>query len=210
MLDALDQIKWSAYHTSHGPATDVPHWLRATLSGSKQESETAWMKLSSVLCHQGMVLDSAVVVTPFLIELLHIPHVYQKEQAVDLLACFATGSAWANNVALELRHSVGPQWDTWTSEQRNRWLKQLLHQTLVPHIPLLYPYATYPCAIREEVITALAHFPEHASTSMTILDKATAIEPDNQIRRLMQACATHLSGGRLKPEYRKYLFLDDQ
>ncbi len=196
MLEGLEHINWGDYNTFFGPATEVPKWLRQTLSRDDEEREIAWWRLSDLLCHQGGVADAAIIVTPFLAELLQASRVPDKESAAALLVSFATGNPWFAKVAPPLRASIGPAWETWTLLERSWWFQQQLDLTLSPYIPLLYPYMHYPSTVRAEVARALADFPEHHAASIPVLHDAIAREPQDEVRWIMEQSMRQLTNGQ--------------
>ena len=85
MLEALNQVKWSALSHAYGEASDVPGLLRALGSVRPQvRQEALWGLLSNVV-HQGTRYEASPHVVPFLLELLAAPAAREPSGLMGLL-----------------------------------------------------------------------------------------------------------------------------
>ena len=69
-LAGIDKLDWSRWRHAYGPATDVPHLLRALRSQDEDVRKQAWYELYGTLYHQRSVYEATVHAVPFLLALL--------------------------------------------------------------------------------------------------------------------------------------------
>lgn len=71
MLSDLDKIDWSSLNGAYGPATNVPHMLRAVINAPDYESfRDAYGDFFNEVGHQGGVYQVTSYTVPFLLDLL--------------------------------------------------------------------------------------------------------------------------------------------
>ena len=89
MFETLDTIDWASLQGCYGPATDVPHLLRAMLSPVAEIRAAARADFVSMVWHQGSIYEASPIVIPFLFELIENPQVENKTELAIILALLA-------------------------------------------------------------------------------------------------------------------------
>lgn len=94
MLENLDKINWASLGHAYGPADDVPALIRQLASPDAEVRDETYYELHGNIWHQGTVYEATGYAVPFLIELLEVPEVEDKNQLLYLLEAIAHGSSY--------------------------------------------------------------------------------------------------------------------
>jgi hypothetical protein len=87
-VDRVLSIDWTRFQTTHGAATEIPHYL--IVLAQNRKSCNAVHQLSIRLCHQNACVTSASAQSlPFLLELLECHDDKLVSHILDLLSAFA-------------------------------------------------------------------------------------------------------------------------
>lgn len=99
MLEGLDKVDWSNISHSHGPANEVPNWIKDLTSKSSNLKKKALENINDFLCHQGSVYPASLYAVPFFIELLNAENIdiKIKIEILDLIRIWADGAATNKN-----------------------------------------------------------------------------------------------------------------
>src|SRR5687768_15723996 len=90
-LAGLSEVDWSAVEHAHGPATDIPAMLRATMSDNPKHRDFAWALLFETVWHQGTIYSASAAVVPFLHRQLKADGFLDQSSAAQLLAAITDG-----------------------------------------------------------------------------------------------------------------------
>jgi hypothetical protein len=93
-LDRLTDIKWALYQHAYGPATDVPYLILALTSERESTRRHAHETLCQTIWHQGTVYQATAYAVPFLVELLTLPSVKDKDGILYMLNMLALGASY--------------------------------------------------------------------------------------------------------------------
>lgn len=86
MLHGLDDKPWGTLSHAYGKAANVPALLRDLTGSSAKKRGKALFELGAAICHQGTLFSATVVAVPFLIELVALPKVKDRDAILGLLA----------------------------------------------------------------------------------------------------------------------------
>lgn len=198
-------MNWASVKHAYGPATDVPSNIRNLASQDKEVREKAMYNLCGNIFHQGTRYEATPYAIPFLLELLSVDSVQEKEEIILLLVNLALGYEdeylpqgvdpdQFRNELLEAGAKV-------TEAQRATQQKfgfsypALIqcYDIVKSGIPQLYAFLeTEDADLRNSAVFAMAWFPELAASSLPkILAYLETSEEENDL------CNAILSAGLL-------------
>lgn len=91
-LEDLDKVHWEEVNDWFGRSEELPGLIRA-LAGPQQEGrEQAYSQISILLDHQQELCEATVYVIPFLLELLEVERVEDKDRILNILIDFSCGA----------------------------------------------------------------------------------------------------------------------
>jgi len=165
MLEALDDVPWTALTHAYGSAEDVPRLIRSVAFGDRRARKAAWGALYGNLWHQGTVYEASSRAVPFFLEIAAKGNVPDLHEVIVYLAHLARGSSYLD-VHQHLLHSVDP-----TSPQVKKQLAQELEwvrnvrEEARKGIPLFIHLLDHlDSRVRSAACHVLACFPEERST----------------------------------------------
>ena len=107
MLEKLDEIEWGQLEYGHGYAEHVPKLLRSLLSADPKTSKDTLEDMWDSLCHQGSNAEAAGYTAPFLVELLKVDLVQNKDIILGLLSTIDYGTGTRHwNESAKLGHDA--------------------------------------------------------------------------------------------------------
>ena len=162
MLNGLDEINWSQLHHAYGEASDVPVLFRQLLSKDKVIVDKAIYELFGNIWHQGTVYEVSATAVPFLQEILKSPEI--DEQIKKSLACLLASMADGYD-------TIDGSYVTATRTAVEKELR-LLFSYLSCEVPV----------VRESVAGALSRYPQYATETLPMLEKALALESDEEAK----------------------------
>lgn len=173
VFDRIDAIDWSQVNHAYGSATDVPNTLRALLSKKRQVRDNAYEDLFSSIVHQGTVYPATLTALPFLIELLNVPDLRDKDYLLSLISA-CSGDGWDTDV-IDEQQSL--------SQQRYRELRHSLWQIFLTGTPVYLPLLDDPAPkIRGAAAWTLSPITDDQSVQSALLSTLES-EPDPGERR---------------------------
>lgn len=220
MLERLDTVDWANLRHAYGPATDVPALIRALASKEQYVRDQARYQLYGNIHHQGDVYPASAYAVPFLIELLTVPEVEDKQSLLALLQTLADGYAylslyhqrpWVDNY-YEYRYQR-EQVEA-RQHQQQAWAQQS-HAAVLQGLPVyLALLSDGDKAIREMAAFVLSCCFEYASEIMPQLQVQIALESDTLTKTAMifgiyqlWLIATQQTGEAPLPELELELYL---
>lgn len=93
-LSGLDAVPWSNLRHAFGPAIDIPELIRALPSPDGSVRDKTWHTLYGNLWHQGTIYEATTYAIPFLIRLLEVQAVPDKQRILIYLAMLFTGRSY--------------------------------------------------------------------------------------------------------------------
>lgn len=107
MLQGVDGVNWASLTHAHGPADDVPEYLRALISHDQRVARAALQKLGRSLFHQGWVYEATAAAIPFLAEIALAPSVNERIRVnVLVLLAAAANPYFVGEVERDCRDAV--------------------------------------------------------------------------------------------------------
>lgn len=204
MLDDLDTIDWAQLVHAFGPASDIPERIRALISPDPDARQAAIEGLFETICHQETVYEASAPAVPFLQELLADADTPDKMLIANMLAAMADGKSdmevALGSPAMEtlLRKGLaqeGRDFDTELAEGRR--LVEQTRAAVGKELPLLYPYlACEEPEVRRAVASAMKNYPERASETRPLLERACDSETDAAAKEAMEEAIQLLRGNR--------------
>lgn len=192
VIESLEQINWKALHHAYGSAEDVPQLLRALASNDNADRTEAYNKLYGNIWHQGTIYEATAYAVPFLIELLNISDVKDKDAIVYFLQAIGTGGSYHEDHAssfYEEKHS--PEFQK-KLNQELLWVKNVYLAT-VDGLPTYLQLLTCPDKqVRRVVPYLLAIFTDKIAPIKTALLKQIALEQDAVAKASMLLSASEL------------------
>lgn len=199
MLAGLNAIDWSKLHHAYGEAADVPDQIRSLLSDDKKVRNNAMYELCGNILHQGTVYEASAYAVPFLQELLESPDTLDGASIAALLAQMACGTDVYHGILGNHKIINGV---TYEEMWRNILARQgkVLEEAVEKGIQhaeatrlavenkrhLLYPYLQdEEPFVRAMVAEAFAKFSKHSDETLPLLEKAFAVEDDEDVRHTM-------------------------
>lgn len=91
MFDGLDDVPWNELRHWYGPAPDIPQLLRALTCKDKKRQAQTLDTLGNKICHQASSCPATVPAIPFLLELLRVKSIPNRDQILSLLLHIAVG-----------------------------------------------------------------------------------------------------------------------
>lgn len=196
MLEELDAINWSKLRHAYGEATDVPNQIRSLLSEDKKMRDDAMDELCGNILHQGTVYEASAYAVPFLQELLKAPDTSDKIAIVGLLTGLACGNDVYHGILGNHKIIKGVTYEElWRGilAKQGKVLEEEVEKG-VQHAEatrsavekeryLLYPYLQDDEPfVRAMVAEALANFPKYSYETLPLLEKALAVENDEDVK----------------------------
>jgi hypothetical protein len=207
MLEGLESVDWANVKHAYGPASDVPQLLRTLLSCNADDRRDACQDLHSTVWHQGTVYPASAVIIPFLFEVLACNNAIARNCAVSLLCCIATGEGWLDyeirvngeDKALERLKKKGRSLKDSLAYQGN--VLATIRTSVSADLSKLAPYMknaelqedteeTYVASLLAEVFGL---FPEHASWTLAVIDRALENTSNEHLRRQLVASRDRLT-----------------
>ncbi len=160
MLEGLDEINWSQLHHAYGEASDVPILIHQLLSNDKTATDKAVYELFGNIYHQNTVYEASAYAIPFLQEILNSLEItnYIKMSVACLIASMADGYDIKDGSHVQKVREV-------------------------VDIRLLFQYVS--CenpTVRGSVAGALRHYPEYFTETLPMLEKAFALENEEEAK----------------------------
>jgi hypothetical protein len=88
MLKNVEKVDWINVHGAYGTAQKFPQWLNDLASSDERIRQDARANLNEYCFHQQSIYEATPYVVPFLIELLEIEAVADKDALLNMLAAF--------------------------------------------------------------------------------------------------------------------------
>lgn len=193
LLDGIDNVAWSTIKHAHGFANDIPVLLSAFLSENKDHSEFAVQLLHETIWHQGTVYEASAFVVPFLYKILSASDtdVPNKTGILSLLSCLSDGSSYLAIHAVGdkeqeemYREMLSDEGKVFEDELKREllWVKKT-KEAVAKELSILYKFLAHEdLRIRSEVAYILSYFPERASETIPVLEKASQVEKDTNFK----------------------------
>ncbi|HKI52586.1 MAG TPA: HEAT repeat domain-containing protein [Anaerolineales bacterium] len=209
-MEGLDRIDWSKLRHAYGEATDVPNQIRSLLSEDKKMRDDAMYELCGNIIHQGTVYEASAYAVPFLQELLKAPDTPDKVAIAVLLAGMACGNDVYHGI---LGNDKIMQGITYEEIWRNILAKQgkVLEEEVEKgiqhaeatrltvekerHLLYLYLQDEEPF-VRAMVAESLAKFPKYSDETLPLLEKALAVESDEDVKESIVNSINDLRDGK--------------
>jgi hypothetical protein len=158
-------------------------------SSIPEDRASAFEALFGNIVHQGSVYDATSWAVPFIIELLRAPDVLDTEYLVLLLAAIAEGHGYFE---VHVRVDNREFWDGVLAKkgtnladqlERERGRVRAVRKAVEPGLDLLLPFLSKGVSeTRMTVASALANFPDRAAEFVPALERALAMESDDDVR----------------------------
>jgi hypothetical protein len=162
MLEGLDKINWSQLHHAYDEASDVPVLIHQLLSEEDDIVDEAIYELFGNIYHQGTVYQASAYAVPFLQELLNSSEITEKIKTS--IACLLASMA-----------------DSYEIEDGS--YAEAAQIAVEKELRSLFPYLSCEVPIvRESVAGALAHYPQYSGETLPMLEKALALESDEEAK----------------------------
>ncbi|HEX7704336.1 MAG TPA: hypothetical protein VF403_26525, partial [Kofleriaceae bacterium] len=91
MLEGLGAIDWTSSKTAYGPATRVPHMIRALDAPNVDTRTEAFEEAYGNIFHQGTRYASTALAVPFVIELAAQPTPKDLPELLSLISHLVSG-----------------------------------------------------------------------------------------------------------------------
>ena len=206
MLEGLDAIDWTTSKTAYGPATDVPHMIRALDAPHEQTRAEAFHEAYGNIFHQGTRYPATALAVPFVIELAAQPTPKDLSELLALLSHLVAGYFGPTHGPRNATGAIwGEQIQPMSDYGETQGLLAAIENAAEPAVPLCAKLIAHPSpSVRQAAARVLAGLAQFAGRYEVVprIEDRFAHEDDASARAMLAFALTHLaSDGRVLELY---------
>jgi tetratricopeptide (TPR) repeat protein len=197
MLEGLDAIDWTSSKTAYGPATDVPHMLRALDAASADVRAEAFHDAYGNIFHQGTRYPATALAVPFVIELAAQPTPKDLPELLSLISHLVAGYFGPTHGPRNATGAIwGEQVQPMADYGETRELLAAIETAAEPAVPLCAKLIAHPNPqVRQAAARVLAGLRQFADRYEVVprIEDRFAHDDDASVRAMLAFALTHLT-----------------
>lgn len=197
MFEGLDAIDWTHSQTAYGPATDIPHMLRALDAPNADVRAEAFHQAYGNIFHQGTRYPATALALPFVIELAAQPTPKDLPELLSLISHLVAGYFGPTHGPRNATGAIwGAQIQPMTDYGETGELLAVIEAAAEPAVPLCAKLIAHPSPeVRQaaaRVLAGLRQFADRYEVVARIEDRF-AHDDDASVRAMLAFALTHLT-----------------
>lgn len=197
MFEGLDAIDWTSSKTAYGPATRVPHMIRALDAPDVDTRTEAFEEAYGNIFHQGTRYASTALAVPFVIELAAQPTPKDLPELLSLISHLVSGYFGPTHGPRNATGAIwGAQVQPMTDYGETGELLAAIETAAEPAVPLCVKLIAHPSsAVRQAAARVLAGLRQFADRYEVVprIEDRFGHEDDTGARAMLAFALTHLT-----------------